>query len=374
MSSTVRVPFVNLGLQYKAMREQIIAEIDRISLAGQYVSSEDVVRFEKSFAAYCGTSEAVAVGNGGDALYLVLMALGIGPGTEVIVPANSFVASAWAVAGCGAKVVFVDVTDDYNLDPAKVERAITSRTKAIMPVHLTGRPAPMNEILQIAGEHKIPVVEDAAQAVGATYHGRKMGSMGIAGCFSLHPLKNLHVHGDGGVITTSDKRLAEQLRQWRNHGLKNRDECVFWGRNSRLDSIQAAIANLKLPHLDTWNQRFRDIAAVYTRELADVVSVPKERLHEKCVYHRYIVTTPERSQLQTYLEARGVETKVNYPIPLHLQQASQGYKKGDFPVAERLAENILSLPIYAEMTDAQVEIVVAEVKNYFKAQTRKARA
>lgn len=366
MPSHFRVPFVNLGLQYKGLRDQIIAEIDRISLVGQYVGSEDVPRFEKSFAAYCGTAEAVAVGNGGDALCLTLLALGVGPEHEVIVPANSFVASAWAVTGCGAKVVFVDVAEDYNLDPAQVERALTSRTKAIMPVHLTGRPAAMNEILQIANQRGLFVVEDAAQAVGATYHGRKVGSLGNAGCFSLHPLKNLHVLGDGGVITLNDTKLAAKLRQWRNHGLKNRDECVFWGRNSRLDSIQAAIANLKLPLLDRWNQRFRDIAAYYSRELAQVVKVPVEHAFEKSVYHRYVITSPDRDGLQKYLHEHGIESKVNYPIPLHLQEAAHGYKKGDFPVTERLAQTILSLPIYSEMTDAQTELVVSEVKKYFR--------
>ena len=365
MNPVHRVPFVNLGLQYQFLRDRIISEIDRISLQGQYIQSPDVEKFEKNFAAYCGTSTAVAVGNGGDALYLSLMALGVGPGDEVIVPANSFVASAWAVAGCGAKVVFVDVTSDYNLDPALVMKAITSKTKAIMPVHLTGRPAPMNEILEIAKQHRLFVIEDAAQAVGATYHGKKAGSMGTTGCFSLHPLKNLHVLGDGGVITTNDLQLADRLKLWRNHGLKNRDECVFWGRNSRLDSLQAAIANLKLPYLDQWTQRFRQIAQIYSSELGKLVQVPVDRPYEQSVYHRYIITTSRRDELQNFLTEHGVETKVNYPIPLHLQEAAQGYKKGDFPVAEGLAQTILSLPIYAEMTDAQVEIVVSEVKRFF---------
>lgn len=365
--SNLRVPFVNLGLQYKALRDEIVSEMDRISLAGQYIQSDDVTSFEKNFAAYCGTKEAVAVGNGGDALYLTLLAKGIKAGDEVIVPANSFIASAWAVDGCGAKVVFVDVTGDYNIDVKAMEKAITSRTRALMPVHLTGRPAAMNEVMAIAKKHNLFVLEDAAQAVGATYHGRKVGSLGDAAGFSLHPLKNLHVMGDGGVMTTNDSELAAKVRLWRNHGLKNRDECVFWGRNSRLDSIHAAVANLKLRRLDEWNLRFRKIAHFYNDKLAQFVEVPLERPYETCVFHRYIVTSPKREALQKFLAGRGVETKVNYPIPLHLQEAarSAGYKKGDFPVAEKLAETILSLPVYPEMTDAQVEIVASEVKNFF---------
>ncbi len=364
--NSIRVPFVNLGLQYQGMRDQIIAEIDRISLAGQYIQSPDVEKFEKGFAHYCGTQDAVAVGNGGDALYFSLLAIDVGPGDEVIVPANSFVASAWAVAGCGAKVVFVDVTSDYNIDPALVKKAITPKTKAIMPVHLTGRPAPMNEILEIAKQHGLHVIEDAAQAVGATYYGKKTGSMGTTGCFSLHPLKNLHVLGDGGIISLNDTKLASKIRLWRNHGLKNRDECVFWGRNSRLDSIQAAIANLKLPLLDQWNDRFRAIAGRYSQELGEFVSVPVDRPYEHSVFHRYIITTEKRDSLQNFLTERGVETKVNYPIPLHLQEAAGPYPVGSFPVAEKLAKTILSLPVYAEMQDSQIDIVIEEVKQFFR--------
>lgn len=363
----MRVPFVNLGLQYKAMRDEIVGALDRIAGSGQYVLSEDVTEFERNFANYCQVKEAVAVGNGGDALYLTLLARGIGPGDEVIVPANSFVASAWAVAGCGARVVFVDVSDDYNLNPELVKKAITPKTKAIMPVHLTGRPAPMDEINTLAEERGLFVLEDAAQAVGATYRGRKVGGLGHAAGFSLHPLKNLHVLGDGGVMTTNDSTLAQTIRLWRNHGLKNRDECVFWGRNSRLDSFQAAVGNLKLRRLDEMNQRFRAIAHRYNEELSAYVSVPMERDHEISVFHRYIVTTPKRNALQKFLGERGVETKVNYPIPLHMQEAAKkdGYKKGDFPVAERLAETILSLPVYAEMPQQHVDIVIDETKKFF---------
>lgn len=371
MSSSFRVPFVNLGLQYKLLREKIISEIDRISMSGQYILSEDVEDFEKNFADYCGTKCAVAVGNGGDALTLSLVALGIGKGDEVIVPVNSFVATAGSVADCGAKVVFADIKDDLNIDPEFIKKNITLNTKVIMPVHLTGRPAPMNELMEIAVDNGILIVEDAAQSAGATYYGKKVGSLGDVGCFSLHPLKNLHVMGDGGVITLNDESLANRLRILRNNGLKNRDECVLWGRNSRLDSIQAAIASIKLKYIDSWNERFRKIAQYYSRELEKYFVVPGEQPHEYSVYHRYIIQTSHRNDLQGYLLNKGIETKINYPIPLHLQEASKklGYKLGDFPKAEELAGKILSIPIYAEMTDEQVEIVVEEIKTFFNKST-----
>lgn len=371
MTTSFQVPFVNLGLQYKILRDEIISEIDRISLSGQYILSGDVINFEKKFAAYCGTKSAVAVGNGGDALTLSLVSLGIGKGDEVIIPVNSFIATASAVTESGARVVYADVRDDLNIDPELIKKKITLNTKVIIPVHLTGRPAPMNEILEIAVDNGLLIVEDAAQAVGATYHGKKVGSLGDVGCFSLHPLKNLHVMGDGGIITLNDESLANRIRILRNNGLKNRDECILWGRNSRLDSIHAAIASLKLQYLDSWNERFRKIAHFYSREFENYVTVPKEQPFEHSVYHRYIIQTSHRNDLRGFLLSNGIETKVHYPIPLHLQEVSSslGYKPGDFPVAERLAGSILSLPIYAELTDTQVEIVVDAVKRFFTRST-----
>jgi dTDP-4-amino-4,6-dideoxygalactose transaminase len=369
LNPEIKVPFVNLGAQYKGMRNEIVEALDRISTSGQYILNQDVTQFEKDFAKYCGTEYAIAVGNGGDALYLTLLTLGLKPGDEVIVPANSFVASAWAVARAGGKNVFVDVRADYNLDPKLVEKAITPRTRAIMPVHLTGRPAPMDEINALAQARGLFVLEDAAQAVGAKYKGKRVGSLGHAAGFSLHPLKNLHVMGDGGVISTNDAKLRDQLLLWRNHGLKNRDECVFWGHNSRLDSFQAAVAGMKLRKLDQWNGRFREIGLRYNRELKGLVGVPEDQAHEESVFHRYIITTPRRDDLQAYLLSKGIETKVNYPIPLHLQVAAQAdgpYKRGMFPVAEKLASEILSLPVYAELEESKVDLVIQEVKNFFK--------
>jgi dTDP-4-amino-4,6-dideoxygalactose transaminase len=366
MDKIMKVPFINLGLQYLKLRDQILGKFDEISQRGAYVLSPEVKEFEENFAEYCGTRFSVGVGCGADALFFSLIALGIGEGDEVITAPNSFVASAWAIANVGARPVFVDVCDDFNIDPEKIEAAITPYTKAIMPIHLTGRIAEMDRIMEIAKKHSLHVIEDAAQAVGATYKGKKAGAFGITGCFSLHPLKNLHVHGDGGMITTNNEELYNKLLKMRNHGLKNRDECEFWGYNSRLDGIQAAIGNIKLLYLDQWNQRFRKISHQYSQELGKYIQVPSEKEYEKPIYHRYIIRHPNRDQLQAYLTERGVETKVNYPIPLHLQKSAQslGYKKGDFPNAEQLASTILSLPVYAELKDENVQYVINHVQEY----------
>jgi dTDP-4-amino-4,6-dideoxygalactose transaminase len=362
----MKIPFINLGLQYRGLREQILGKFDELSMRGAYILNQELREFEENFAQYCRTRFAIGLGNGSDALFFSLIALGIGKGDEVITAPNSFIATAWAIVNVGAKPIFVDVLDDYNIDPYKIEAAITPQTKAIMPIHLTGRVADMDQILEIAQKHQLHVIEDAAQAVGASYKGKRAGSFGVTGCFSLHPLKNLHVHGDGGMITTNDEPLYEHLMKMRNHGLKNRDECEFWGYNSRLDGIQAAIANIKLPYLDRWNQRFREIAARYSEALAECVHVPLDQEYEASVYHRYIIRHLQRDALQAYLAEQGIETKVNYPIPLHLQKAAQplGYQKGDFPKAEHQAITILSLPIYPELEDAQVEHVIDSVRSF----------
>ena len=361
------VKFVDLGKQYQRFRDEIIEVFDEISMSGHYVFGPHLKGFEEAFAAYTGSTYAVGVANGSDALYLAMKGLGIGPGDEVITAPNSFIASAWTIANTGAKVVFADVRDDLNIDPVCIEKAITSRTKAIMPVHLTGKIAEMETIIDIAKRHNLHIIEDSAQAVGALRNHQRAGSFGIAAGFSLHPLKNLHVHGDGGVLTTSDQGLYEEILRWRNHGLRNRDECAFWGINSRLDAIQAAIANIKLRHLDETNSAFQEIAHRYTNALSSLVKTPIESENEEQVYHRYMIQTPHRDSLKGFLFQRGVDTKINYPIPIHLQEAAKdlGYQQGDFPVTERLAGEILSLPIYAEMPEDDVEYVIDQIQQYF---------
>ena len=357
------IPFVDLGRQYLALQDDILRVFDKVSRSGQYVLGAEVSEFEDRFAEYCGVRRAVSVANGSDALYLSLLALGVGPGDEVICPAHSFVATAAAVARTGATVVFCDVRDDFNIDPIAIEHAVTDRTKVIMPVHLTGRIADMEAIAGIGADHGIAVVEDAAQAAGATRNGSRAGAFGRCACFSLHPLKNLHIHGDGGIITTDDEALADHLRQFRNHGLKAGEECEVWGVNSRLDAIHAAIASVKLPHLDSWNARFREIAARYSEALCDCVTTPSDGPHEEPTYHRYIITTGDRDRLQANLAERGVDTRVNYgvPLPFHAAARSLGHRRGDFPVAERIAAASLSLPCFAELSDDEVDYVIDSV-------------
>lgn len=363
----MQVPFVSLERQYRNLRGELMAEFDRVGQSGMYIMGETLERFEGEMAAFCGTRYALGVASGSDALFLSLKALGIGPEDEVITCPNSFIATTWTIVAAGARPVFVDVTDDYNIDVAQIESAVTSRTRAIMPVHLTGRPADMDPVNAIAARHGLAVIEDAAQALGARYEGRRVGSLGTVAGFSLHPLKNLGVLGDGGLVTTDRKDLCEKIAKLRNHGLRNRDECESWGYNSRLDPLQAAIASIKLKYLDRWNQRCRDIAAYYQAKLRGLVDVPEDREHEESVYHNFIIRTPHRDELMRFLEEQGVGTRVHYPIPIHLQEAARGlgYRGGDFSVTERHALTILSLPIYPELTAEEVEWVVRAVGKFF---------
>ena len=340
---------------------------ERVIDHGQLILGREVEDFEKAFAKYCGVKEAIGVGCGTSALVLSMQALGIGEGDEVITAPNSFLASASAVVLAGAVPGFCDVRNDMNIDPDKLEGAITPKTKAIIPVHLTGRPANMDKIMEIAATRKLHVIEDCAQAVGAKYKNKPVGSFGILGCFSLHPLKNLNVCGDGGVITTNDSGLADRLRKARNHGLKNRDECEFWSINSRLDALQAAIANVKLKYLDEWIIKRRENAKYYQERLNHVVTVPMDEPEEFAVYHTFVIQCDKRNELQEYLKEKGIGTAIHYPIPIHLQEAAKGlgYKRGDFPEAEKQAGRILSLPVYPELSKEQVEYVAGTIKEFF---------
>ncbi len=367
----LRVPFVGLARQYRALRQELMNAFDEVGESGVYITGERLESFECKAASYCQTRHAIGVANGSDAIFLVLKALGIGAGDEVITCPNSFIATAWTVVATGAQPVFVDVGEDLNMDPAKLEGAITARARAIIPVHLTGRPAPMDEITHIAQHRGLYVIEDAAQAIGARYGGKRVGSLGAAGCFSLHPLKNLGVYGDGGLITTDDDELAGKLRRLRNHGLRNRDECELWGYNSRLDPLQAAFAEIKLAYLDGWNARCREIAALYAETLKPYVQVPEDRLYEECVYHNFVIRTALRDELGDHLLAHGVDTRVHYRIPIHLQDAAKtlGYGEGDFPNSERFAQTMLSLPIYPELSQAEVEHVVKTIAGFNRGKT-----
>lgn len=367
----IRVKYVDLALQFATLEKEIIPALTALCRTGDFILGSAVEELEKKFARYCQTPYALGVGNGTDALVLCLKALDIGPGDEIITTPNSFIATAGAIVAVGATPVFVDVQDDFNMDPSLLEKKIGKRTRAIIVVHLTGRPAQMNPIGEIAQRKNVLIIEDAAQAIGAEYYRRRVGSFGIAGCFSLHPLKNLNAGGDGGMITTSNDQLYQKLLKLRNHGLRNRDEADFWGYNSRLDAMQAAIVNIKFTYLEQWNARIREIAATYQRKLASVVQVPRDEEEEKAVYHTFIIQSKKRDQLQAYLLARGIETKIHYKIPIHLQQAATalGYKKGDFPKVEEQAERILSLPIYPELTDEQVEEVIKGIISFHQSKS-----
>ncbi len=364
----MQIPYINLGLQHKLIKDEILASIGNVLESGQFILGDELTKFEKSFAELHGVKYALGVANGTDALFLSLKAIGLKEGDEVITAPNSFLASASSVIIAGGKPVFADVREDFNLDPEKVEQAITSKTKAIIAVHLTGRPAPMDELMAIAKKHNLHIIEDGAQAIGAIYKNKPVGGFGITGCFSLHPLKNLAAGGDGGVITTNDDAIYKYLTVARNHGLKNRDECEFWSYNSRLDNMQAALLNVKMKYLNQWTERRRAFANLYCEQLSDLpMIVPTDASYEKAVYHTFIIQTEDRNELKEHLARKGIDTKVHYPIPIHYQEAAKGlgYKKGDFPVTEKQAETILSIPIYPELTDEQVGYIIEEIQNFY---------
>lgn len=370
--TTLTLPYVNLALQHQSINKEIHEAIDRVLVAGDFILGAEVTRFEERLAKYCGTRYAVGLNSGLDALFLALKAYEIGEGDEVIVPPNSFLATASCVIAAGAKPVYVDIRTDLNINPDLIEEKVTSKTKAIIPVHLTGRPADMDPILAIAKKYNLRVIEDAAQAIGAEYNGKKVGSFGDIGCFSLHPLKTLNACGDAGAITLNDETIYQKLRQLRNIGLKNRDESDMWGYNSRLDTLQAAILNVKFNYLDEWNSRRRYLADLYfegLKDLKEVLQLPSLMGKEKQVFHTFVIQTPYRNELQKHLENNGIGTRIHYPIPIHMQVAAKrfGYNLGYYPVTEKAAKEILSLPIYQDLEDEQVELVIKEIHNFFKA-------
>lgn len=363
------VPFVNFQERYAQHRQAILNAIDQVFSSGNYILGDYVARCEQVLSDYLKTPYVLTVANGTDAIILALKILDIGAGDEVIVPVNSFVASAGAVVAVGATPVFCDVANDFNIDVNKIAQCVTKKTKAVMPVHLRGRPVDMVRVQAIADRHHLRIIEDAAQSIGAQYQGKMTGTIGDAGCFSLHPLKNLHVYGDGGVVVVKNQTHYEQLKLLRNHGLKDRDTCVQWGLNSRLDAVQAAIMLHGLSYIDAWNTRRREIAKQYTDALGALVIVPRETDDIISVHHNFVIQTDRRDALAAYLKENGIDTRVHYPVPLHLQPAAKnlGYCLGDFPVAERLAKTMLSLPIYPELHVHEIEYVTEKIRAFFHA-------
>ena len=369
MTSGGAIPFVNLAAQHRVLRDDLLAAVGRVLEHGQFILGPEVDEFERQFAAMCGVRHAIGVGNGTDALVLALHVLGIGAGDEVITAPNSFVSTASAIKLVGAQPVFVDSGDDLNIDATQIEAAITPRTRAILPVHLTGRPSDMAAIMRIARARQLHVIEDCAQAVGARFDGKRVGSFGTVGCFSLHPLKTLNACGDGGVLTTDDPMLDQRLRVLRNIGLKSREECIAWSGNSRLDTLHAAMLLVKLPHLDEWTARRQANAKEYCRHLSDVpqVTLPAERPIEQSVYHGFVIQAERRDQLHAFLAEQGVRSAIHYPVPIHLQPVARGlgHAAGAFPRAEAQAGRILSLPIYPELTPDDLCRVASTIRQFY---------
>lgn len=353
-----------------------LEEVKKVVQKGDFTLGEAVTQFEEQFAQLTGLPFAVGVGSGTDALILPLKAVGIGPGDEVITAANTFVATVGAIAMCGAIPVFVDNNEQFTIDVSKIEVAITTKTKAIMPVHLSGCPADMPAIMKIAQKYNLKVIEDAAQAILASIDGKHVGSWGEAAGFSLHPLKNLNVWGDGGVVVTRSKEMRDKLRLLRNHGMKNRDEIEIFGHNSRLDSVHAAIGLRLIKDVHWITQKRIEHARRLDAALADLkdfIRIPHRPANYNWVYHTYVLRVKDRDALLKYLLDKGISAKVHYPIPMHLQQASAylGYKQGDFPMAEEDARTIITLPVHQHLRQEEIQYMIDCVCSFYLGHSRK---
>ncbi len=366
----MQIPLLDLKAQYNTCKDEIARAIAEVCESQAFALGPAVTAFEKNIADYCGCKYAIGVSSGTDALLIALMALDIQPGDEVITTPFTFFASAGSIARLGATPVFADVDPgSYNIDPAAIERKVTEKTKALMPVHLFGQVAQMQEIAAIAKRYNLNIVEDAAQAIGAAREGVKAGSFGDCGCFSFYPTKNLNAFGDAGLVVTGNEYIAEKLRILRNHGQNPTYFYRIIGGNFRLDSIQAAVLDVKLKYLEGWNEKRRQHAAIYDEILADSpVATPKIDPGAKSIYHQYTITAPDRDALKEFLAGSGIASAVFYPEPLHLQDCFKnlGYNEGDLPVAEKLCREVLSLPIYPELTAEQVERIAKTVLKFYE--------
>ena len=365
-----KVPYFDLPAQIRSVRKELDAVIAKTLDNTSFCLGPDTAQFEKDFAKYCGAEHCVGFNSGTSALHIALMLLNVGHGDEVISTPMTFVATSWAISYVGAKPVYVDIDDaTFNLDPNLIEKAITPRTKAIMPVHLYGHPFDIDPILTICRKHKLPLVEDAAQAHGAKFKGKTIGTFGEISCFSFYPGKNLGACGEGGALVTNSAAFAARARSLREHGSTVRYYHDEVGFNYRMEGIQGATLGVKLKHLDKWTAERRRVAKRYTELLADTpLKLPRQADWAEAVWHLYVVRHPRRDDLKKHLEANGVGCALHYPVPLHLQKcyASLRYKPGDFPIAEKAANECLSLPMYAELTDAQIQRVAEVIKDFFK--------
>jgi dTDP-4-amino-4,6-dideoxygalactose transaminase len=364
------IPYLDLAAQLRPLRKEIDAAIAKTLDNCTFCLGPDVSQFENDFAAYCGARHALALNSGTSALHLAMLLLNIGPGDEVITTPYTFVATSWAISYVGATPVFVDIDDQtFNLDPRLVERAITPRTKAILPVHLYGQACDLDALREICQKHKLALVEDAAQAHGSTYKGKKIGTFGEISCFSFYPTKNAGACGEGGALVTNNDAFAARARALREHGSTVKYYHDEVGYNYRMEGIQGAVLGVKLKHLDTWNAARRGIAKQYHQLLAETpLKLPYESPYAQSIYHLYVVRHPRRDDLRKSLEVRKIGSALHYPLPLHLQKcyASLGYKQGDFPVSEQAAQECLALPIYPELTQEQIQRVASTIKDFFK--------
>ncbi|MCF6096385.1 DegT/DnrJ/EryC1/StrS family aminotransferase [Thermovorax subterraneus] len=367
------IQFLDLKAQYQEIKQEIKKEIEEVLESGQYILGPKEKQFEREIAEYLGVKHAIGVANGTDALIISLDALGIGPGDEVITTPFTFFASAECISRVGAKPVFADISfeDNLNIDTEKIEEKITEKTKAIIPVHIFGCPCNMDEIIEIAKRYDLFIVEDACQAIGAEYKGKKVGAIGDIGCFSFFPTKNLGGYGDGGLVVTNNDELAEKIKRLRVHGSTKKYYHSQIGYNSRLDEMQAAILKVKLKYIDQWNEKRIERARLYNEKLKDLpIILPKiyREDYKKHVFHLYTILTQKRDELKKYLEQKGIPTGIYYPLPLHLQEVYKdlGYKRGDLPNAEEACERALSLPLYPELKEGQVEYVAKTVREFFE--------
>ncbi len=371
MKDSIRVNIADLLSQYNSVKDEVDEAVNKVLRSGSYIMGANVKELETEFAYYCGVEHAIGVNSGTDALWLSLQALGIEPGDEVIVPAFTIIVDAAVICQLKAIPVFVDIDPAiFNIDPTQLSKRITKRTKAIIAVHLFGQTVDIDPIMEIAKSHNIKVIEDACQAIGAQYKGRKAGSLADIGCFSFYPTKNLGAYGDGGMITTNDKTLDVKIRLLRHHGDAGQYNNIVIGHNSRLDEIQAAILKVKLKHLNSWNRARRDNAQRYNSALRSIKGLTTPQEHTDCyhIYHQYTIRTSERSELQRHLREHGIASFVYYPIPLHMQKAlSQlGYRPGDFPESESACQQVLSLPVYAELESVKLDYVIMQIQSFFR--------
>ena len=368
-----RVPFVDYPTQYRSIEKEIDGAIKEVLLNGDFILREQLRRFENNMASFLGVNHAVGLNSGTDALYLSLLAAGIRYGDEVITVAHTFLATVGAIVNCGAKPVLIDVKQDFNMDVDRVEEAITSRTKAIIPVHLNGRLCDMEKLTKIAAKHNIMVIEDAAQALGAMFDGKKAGCFGLTGCFSFYPAKVLGTAGDGGLVTTNDGEIAGKIRALRDNGrVTGKDEVVGYGFNSRLDNLHAAILDVKLKYLPRWIERRREIASIYHQGLSDISQLqlpPPPQAEDRYfdVFQNYIIRTRKRDELVEHLTDNGIETLISWPIPMNHQKAL-GLSHFKLPETEAISREVISLPLYPELSDEQVQHVIQTVYNFYTKQ------